>query len=128
MELHYLASRCCPLGFFNVGVFREIAGKSDCDFGTAVLIYWAAISGYNEPEGSLQFDGHEQSVLPALEHFQRDLAQFISQLEMRLAASQFRNSCIRFNPREDYESSLQFGDERFREITPGEEFDEFVED
>lgn len=85
-ELHYFAQTwnwtCGP------GLLKDLLSNPNCDFGTALMIFWLA-----RPEYYLQYA--DSTNVP---DFELEGFEFLSYLEEKMVTGCFRAKTIRFDP------------------------------
>jgi hypothetical protein len=70
---------------------QRVLGDPDCDFGTALMIYWMGAPGFDR----------EYADVKDAPDWRRPVTRFLRQLEKRLLARRFATADILFNPRFD---------------------------
>jgi hypothetical protein len=127
-EIHYfVVYRVWHLGLYpdQLGLLTDVVEGGACDHGTALFLYWAAISSLEPLETG---EGDEDQVAEYVEWWRSRMDPFAWRLAERLKARAFVWRTIAYNPATDHRPEiLSQGDPELVRPSPGEPFDEFAE-
>jgi hypothetical protein len=127
-EIHYFVVYrvwCQGLQPDELGLLTEIVERGPCDHGTALFLYWAAVSALESPDTG---EGDEDQVAAYVQWWRSGMEPFAHRLAGRLKAGAFVWRTIAYDPAMDYRAEvLARGDPELVRPSPGQPFDEFVE-
>jgi hypothetical protein len=127
-EIHYfVVYRVWCQGLYpdQLGLLTEVVERGPCDHGTALFLYWAAVSALEFPDTG---EGDEDQAAEYLEWWRSGMEPFPKRLAERLKAGAFVWRTIAYDPATDHRPDvLARGDPELVPPSPGQPFDEFAE-
>ena len=130
-ELHYFVMYSTSgLDPDDLPIMTEALGNNALDYGTALMLYWAAVEHRDPPDWDeeLEEDDEEGKRMDAeyRAEWRSRMEAFTEQIRARLKGGTFASRCIRFDPAQSVAAAhLAHGDPDLRHPSPGEPFDEF---
>jgi hypothetical protein len=106
-----------------VELLTEIVEPGPCDHGTALFLYWEAVSSRDPDTG----EAEEDEAAAYVEAWRSRVGAFARRLAGRLKAGAFPCRTIAYDPAKDRTpETLALGDPELVRPSPGEPFDEFA--